>query len=260
MNKEFWETGVFYPVKALNQEDLEYFRNSFFEHEKLLDGAIDNTSFAMLELVFPWAYRLVTHPKILEAVKAILGPNVLVHGSNVFHKRPNDQKFVSWHQDSFYLKLNSFEYITAWIALGDSTKENGCLRIIPKTHHSILAHIEQPHYNNLLNSGMTVDVSSFEQEAIDVELKAGEMSLHHANAVHGSNPNVSGQRRIGFAIRYISAKVTQQLYHHKVILAAGEYDGSHYKLLETPPTGTLEECIEKQKVIHDLFVKNRERV
>ena len=255
LKNDFWDQGVYFPIKVLEKEELDYFRNTFFEHEAILEGAVKYSSFAQLHLHFPWAYQLATHPRILEVMKTVLGPNVLVHGSTIFHKHPNDQKFVSWHQDSYNMKLKNFEYVTAWLALEDSIAENGCLRVIPKTHKELYDHQKLPEQHNLLVRGLTVDVSEVEQNAVDVELKAGEISLHHVNLIHGSKANVSGQRRIGFAIRYISSNVSQGSFHHPVILAAGDYGGTHYDVLEKPPSGTLEECIEKQSIAHAAYAE-----
>ena len=80
--------------------------------------------------------------------------------------------------------------------------------------------------------GATVDADVDESKAIDVELEAGEISLHHAMLTHGSRPNVSTDKRVGFAIRYASAEVSQTLPHHQVILARGVDRSRHYDILE----------------------------
>jgi len=207
----------------------------------------------MLHHYFPWAYNLVMHPKIVNSIKAILGENVLVHGSTLFHKHPNDQKFVSWHQDSYNMKLDSYEYVSAWVALADSTIENGCLKVIPETHKNLYDHYLDPTENNLLTRGTTVDVSAMEDKILDVELKAGQMSLHHVNTIHGSNANISGIRRMGFAIRYIADTVSQRSFHHPLLIAAGKDNYGHYKIQDTIPKGTLEECIEEQRIGHKAY-------
>lgn len=256
IQKTYADTGTYFPIPVLDAQEVAYFRNSFFTHERLLGEQVKKlTSFAQLHLHIPWAYQLATHPKIIEAVKQVLGPNVLVHGSTIFHKHPNDQKYVSWHQDSYNMQLNSFEYVSAWVALADSTIENGCLRVIPGTQHKEYHHDRLPEKNNMLMRGSTVDVTQLGTDAVDVELAAGEMSLHHVNLVHGSNANTSGERRIGYAIRYISDKVSQNSFHHQVILAAGAYEGKEYELLEKPPEGSLEACIVKQRIAHAAYAK-----
>jgi len=258
LQKDFDRDGVCFPIDLLSEEEVEYFRNSFLEQEALLGENVTYSSFARLHHFFPWAYKLVMHPKILDPIKAILGPNILVHGSTLFHKHPNDQKFVSWHQDSYNMKLNSYDYVSAWVALADSTIENGCLRVIPETHKNLYEHFLDPTENNLLKRGTTVDVSTLEDKILDVELKAGQMSLHHVNTIHGSNANVSGIRRMGFAIRYIADTVSQRSHHHPILIAAGKDNHGHYEIQYTIPEGTLAECIEKQRIAHKAYVDSLE--
>lgn len=256
--KDFDKTGVYFPIDVLSNDEVEYFRNSFFEQEALLGDKVTYSSFARLHHFFPWAYNLVMHPNILEPIKAILGPNVLVHGSTLFHKHPNDQKFVSWHQDSYNMKLNSFDYVSAWIALADSTVENGCLRVIPETHKSLFEHALVPTEHNILKRGTTVDVSSMKDKIQDVVLNAGQMSLHHVNTIHGSNANVSGVRRLGFAIRYIADTVSQRSHHHPLLIAAGKDNFGHYDIQHTVPEGTLSECIDRQRIAHKAYMDSLE--
>src|SRR5437773_2737493 len=79
--------------------------------------------------------------------------------------------------------------VSAWIALSESTVENGCMRVQTGTHLSRLDHTEVHHENNLLGTGATITAAFDEARAVDVVLGAGEMSFHHANVVHGSGPN-----------------------------------------------------------------------
>ena len=80
-------------------------------------------------------------------------------------------------------------------------------------------HIENPQERNILGKGLTVSEDLVVEHAVDVTLRAGEMSFHHANIVHGSNPNTAASRRVGFAVRYVAAAVKQTKRHHAVILA-----------------------------------------
>ena len=258
LKEDFNENGVYFPIDVLTESEVEYFKSSFLEHERLLGDRAIYSSFAQLHLHFPWAYKLVMHPNIVECVTSVLGPNVLVHGSTLFHKSPNDQKFVSWHQDSYNMMLDTYDYISAWIGLAESTIENGCLRVIPGTHKQLYDHFLNPTEHNLLKRGTTVDVSAIEDRAIDVELSAGQMSLHHVNTIHGSNANTSGIRRMGFAIRYITDKVSQRSPHHKLLVASGDCSNTPYQVQNEIPEGSLEECIVKQKLAHAAYVKELE--
>ncbi len=214
----FSQRGYHFPQHVLSNTEaaryrarLEAFENS---QGSPLSGALRNKP----HLLFTWIDDLVRHPTILESVEAILGPNLLVWSSSFFTKEANDPAFVSWHQDSTYWGLSAPDVVTAWIGFTDSNVSNGCMQVIPGTHlKDQLPHKDTFAKNNLLTRGQEVQVDVNPQDAVDVILEAGEMSLHHVRLVHGSPPNTSNDRRIGYAIRYVPTYVHQ---------TAGQRDGA----------------------------------
>ena len=237
----------------LGDADLQYFRSCHDELDRRLGGRPTAQQKADCHLHYKWACDLVTYPAILDAVEDLIGANILVHSSTIFAKYGGDERFVSWHQDSYYWRLSEPRLVSAWIGLTDSTIENGCLRVLPGTHTRRFEHIEQRHKNNLLSKGLTVSPELDFAKAVDVVLKAGQMSFHHANIVHGSQPNTSTGPRIGFAIRYVSTDVSQEKPHHEVILARGRDDYRFYTVQDKPTAG-----IEQGLIIQQAFEKNRE--
>jgi ectoine hydroxylase-related dioxygenase (phytanoyl-CoA dioxygenase family) len=102
------------------------------------------------------------------------------------------------------------EIVTAWVALTDSSPDNGCIRVVPGTHKlDVVAHRDTFAADNMLSRGQEVAVDVDEAKVVDILLKPGEMSLHHTKIVHGSNANLSARPRQGFAIRYIAPSVRQ---------------------------------------------------
>jgi ectoine hydroxylase-related dioxygenase (phytanoyl-CoA dioxygenase family) len=84
------------------------------------------------------------------------------------------------------------------------------MRVIPGTHLvGQLPHKETHAQDNLLSRGQDIEVSVDEKQAVDVELRPGQISLHHTMIVHGSEPNRSDTRRLGIPIRYVAARVRQ---------------------------------------------------
>lgn len=199
-----------------------------------------------LFLNFKWAYDLATHPKVLDAVESVLGPNLLLWATSVFAKQAHDPGFISWHQDGTYWGLDSGKVTTAWIALTESSVENGCMRVVAGSQAMAI----QPHHetyaeDNLLSRGQEIAVEVTEEEATDVVLAPGQMSLHHVNIVHGSNANTSDKKRIGFAARYITPSVTHSGYHQPVALVRGEDTHGNFELLKEPPnTKDMNEAVE----------------
>ena len=111
---------------------------------------------------------------------------------------------VPWHQDGHYWPIRPLPTCTVWIAIDDSMADNGCLRVIPASHcqEKLHAHLKEDRDDVVLNQ--RVDAAAFNAtHAIDIELEAGQMSLHDVYLVHGSNPNLSIRRRAGIAIRYM---------------------------------------------------------
>ena len=139
----------------------------------------------------------------------MLGPNILCWASGFFAKGPRDGSFVSWHQDAAYWGLSSNDVVTAWIAFSPSVVESGCLRVVPRSHLRKVEHVDTYGDRNLLSRGQEIAVEVDEKDVVDVELRPGQMSLHHVLIFHGSKQNVSNDWRIGLAIRYIPTHLNQ---------------------------------------------------
>lgn len=240
---KYEEEGFLFPLKALMTDEVLRFCAALDDLEAHLARRRQSLPLWQTHLHFHWAYKLATHPAVLDIVETITGPNILVHTSSIFRKEPLDAASVPWHQDGHYWQMSSSRLVTVWIALSDSNEENGCLRVIPRTHHKRLPHRSVKDKESMLESGLRLADSPDETSAVSINLKAGEMSLHHLNLVHGSQPNRTNQRRIGFAVRYISPEVNQKLPHHKVVLARGQDHFHNYELLEEPPTDKTEDGI-----------------
>jgi len=105
------------------------------------------------------SWQLIREPKLLDAVQAILGDNLLVWFSEWHVKEPLSSGYYSWHQDSTYAGLTPPEdVVTVWVALSPSTYENGCVTFVPRSHGEQLPHLERPvsGINHLKRGGMLV--------------------------------------------------------------------------------------------------------
>jgi ectoine hydroxylase-related dioxygenase (phytanoyl-CoA dioxygenase family) len=152
--------------------------------------------------------RICALPSILDRVESLIGPDILVWGANFFLKEPHSPAYVSWHQDATYWGLEPADIVTAWVALTPSTRESGCLRVVPGSHlWPIVQHVETYASDNLLSRGQEIAVDVDPADVRDIPLSPGEMSLHHVKIAHNSEPNAAPHRRIGFAIRYVAAHV-----------------------------------------------------
>lgn len=249
--------GFLSPLPVLSAEEVAGYHAALTGWQDFTDRLSGPTKIVQPHLFFRWAYELATHPRVLDAVEEIIGADILVHSTSIFCKRPRQQSFASWHQDGFYWRLSAPKLVSAWIALTESTPENGCLRVVPRTHESVLPHTQRRHEKNMLASGLTVEEDVDEAAAVDVVLRPGEMSLHHVNLVHGSPPNSSDNWRIGYAVRYVAAEVSQGLPHHKVVLARGRDDFHHYELFEGTPDNSPAEALASQAELEQSALKIR---
>ena len=121
---------------------------------------------------------LIRHPRILDAVEAVIGPNILCWSTDFFIKEPHDPGFVSWHQDSTYWGLEPPEVITAWLGLTDSTPENGCVRVVAGSHlWGQVGHHDTFGEDNLLSRGQEVMVEVDESEGVDLSaVRRGDLA------------------------------------------------------------------------------------
>jgi hypothetical protein len=209
--RQYEERGFYAPIPVMSPESAAIIRRRLESYEAehgVLRGEMRHKS----HLLFTWLDALIRHPAILDAVEDVIGPDILCWGTSFFIKEARNPAFVSWHQDSTYWGLEPPDIITAWVALSDSTAANGAMRVIPGTHRmDQVKHRDTFSPDNLLSRGQEIAVEVDEREAAMLELRAGEMSLHHVRLIHGSDPNPSDDRRIGFAIRYIPTHVRQSV-------------------------------------------------
>jgi len=151
----------------------------------------------------PFWVRLISDDRLLDVAELFVGPNIALFASHYLCKLPVEGLPVLWHQDGSYWPLEPMEVVTLWLAVDDSLPENGCMRVIPGTQTLDLQTLRRrTDVKNVLSSEIDPALVD-ESKAVDLILKAGDVSVHHPNVIHGSNPNTSTKRRCGLTIRYI---------------------------------------------------------
>jgi Phytanoyl-CoA dioxygenase (PhyH) len=202
--------GFLSPLRVMSEAEALALRAKLETIEDATGGPLRGDLRHKTHLLFPFLAELVRHPQILDAIEDLLGPDILCWSSNFFIKEAADPAFVSWHQDSTYWGLSAPDVATAWVALTPSTAENGAMAMVPGSHRfDQMPHRDTFHRHNLLTRGQEIAVEVDEAKAVVLNLLPGEMSLHHVRTVHGSAPNPTFDRRIGFAIRYIPTRLRQ---------------------------------------------------
>ena len=206
---DYRDRGYHFPIDALSAGEVTKFRRKLEDYEAESGGPIKGEMRHRSHVLFTWINEMVRHPKILDAMEDLLGPNLLCWNTSFFIKEAHDPGFVSWHQDATYWGLSSSDVATAWIAMSPANKVSGCMKFVAGTHKSQVQHEDTFDQNNLLTRGQEIAVDVDESKAVFVELKPGQASLHHVLLFHGSEPNRSDDRRIGLAIRYIPTHLKQ---------------------------------------------------
>ena len=181
----------------------------------------------------PFWIRLVSDDRLLDLAEQFIGPNIALFGTHYICKPPFDGQAVLWHQDGSYWPLDPMEVVTLWLALTDTTPENGCMRVIPGTQGMDLqALMQRTDVPNVLSSGMDEGIVD-ESAAVDCVMGPGDVSVHHPNVIHGSNANTSPRWRRGLTIRYIPTTT-------RICLETPEIHPSAFHLRGEDPGGVNE--------------------
>jgi len=215
--ERYWEDGFVFPIPVISAADAQAHRVALqtIETQRIpavLPRPLSDYLRMHSDVVFPLAAKLAVTPAVLDAVEKILGPNLMIWGAEYFIKEAQSETIVSMHQDLTYWGFGeTSNQVTAWIAISAATVESGCMDLVRGSHKNpILQHNDTHAANNMLSRGQEVAVDVSEQDRTPVILQPGEMSLHHGLSIHGSRANVSNDRRIGFAIRFINPDAQQK--------------------------------------------------
>lgn len=187
-------------------------------------------------LIFPMIADITRDPRLLDAIEAIIGPDIMLWGSSVILKAPRHAGHVSWHQDLTYWGLDGTAEVAAWLALTPATIENGCMRFVPGSHRNgIVDHQDTFAADNLLSRGQVLAADVDESETVPVVLEPGEISLHHGHMFHASGSNGTDQWRIGLVLQFIAPSMRQVVASHDFAqLLRGEDRYGHFETLPRP--------------------------
>jgi hypothetical protein len=250
--KQYKDEGFVSPINIFSKEKAKEIRNEIELIENKIPGELEKSGRYNAHLISPLLDEVTHNSKILDAVQSLIGENILVCGTTLFIKNPNEQGFVSYHQDAKYIGLEPLNWVTAWVAITDSNEKNGCMRMWSGSHKDKLKeHDQKFNDGNLLTRGQTVK-NVPKEKTTSLILEAGQMSLHHPTVVHGSELNKSNDRRIGFVIQsYIGTNVKQVLGKNGVQLARGVDEFNYHEIISRPQNLLDEKDIKSKKREND---------
>lgn len=227
LRARYHDTGFLTGIDILDAREVSEIRRAFDALERSAPAEQRQIGLQGRHFQDEFVWRLATDPRVLDVMEQVMGPDLMLLGTHFFNKRPdpNADSYVAWHQDVTYWGLEPAEAHSAWIAIDDSDAANGCMRVLPRSHREgVKAHGTAQRQGNLLSINQEIPDDLVDTAgAVDLELRAGQMSVHHGRLVHASNPNRSARRRCGLVARYISPAVRQ--------VRPDSYGGSHEPVL-----------------------------
>jgi len=253
--EQYHEEGYLSPIDLISESEAVSIRHQLEEAERLYPEQINAENRNNAHLVFSFLDQLAFHSTLLDIVEDLIGPNFSLWGSVLFIKDPSSPHYVSWHQDATYMGMSSNNFVTPWIALSPSNRETGCMSMIPGSHkNQIRPHDDTFAEDNILTRGQVVkDVD--ESSAADLILEPGQMSLHHGEIVHGSLPNVSQERRVGYALQsYMANDIRQQIGKNMWLPVRGDsLAGDDISLLQRPVADMDAQAVTQRTVVNENF-------
>ena len=241
MDRSSYETeGFLTGIDIFSPEEIAEYRCHFDELEVSLGKETTGIGLVSRHFEFEFIWHLATDERIVDAMAGVMGDDVMLLGTHFFCKYPGNAsgKFVAWHQDVTFWGLDPAEAHTAWIAVDRADRENGCMQAVAGSHVSgITPHGKSGKAGNLLSVDQEIADEHIDPSKVrHLELEAGQISIHHGQVYHCSNPNVSDRRRCGLAVRFIRPEVRSlepAKHQYRPVLLHGTDSYKHYPA--TPP-------------------------
>ncbi len=178
----------------------------------------------------PALFRWLFSDVVLDLVEPILGPDIALFSSHFICKPKGDGRRVPWHEDSAYWKpmVEPADIVTVWLALDPSSRENGCMYVVPRSHNTGRKGYSDYEPVDASTNVFHVEIvpgQRTDKQGVPCILQPNMCSLHDARTIHGSAANTSALRRCGYTMRYMGTHVKlSEAFHdyHNVYLARGK--------------------------------------
>lgn len=251
IKQQFDKNGAVWPIKIFEKSEIESYKQAVLDSMAKLD--LMNSDYrCKSQVLFPWLDKIVHDKRLGDVIEQILGPNFHCWDTLFWVKSPNDDKFVSFHQDATYWNFAPKEKaITVWLAFNDVTKQSGAIEYILGSHEvSQEIHNDIKNDKNLLMRGQTID-----HEISDLtvaEVPAGCVTIHSPYMIHGSGPNKSDDYRIACGMIFVSTecKPIASYSPESTIMVRG-VDEYNHMMHDPRPTGQWSEDVKNWRAAYD---------
>lgn len=252
----FQRDGFVAPVDVMSAAEAGRLRDQLEAAERAHPGRLSAENRNNAHYEFRFLDTLVHDPRIHDPVSDLLGPDLLLWSTVLFIKEARTPAHVSFHQDATYMGIEPQVGVTAWLALTDANIDNGCMVMERGSHlGAIREHRDTFAEDNILTRGQTID-DVVRERAVHIELRAGQMSLHHVRTVHASGANTSGDRRIGIALQaFFPPDVRQTHGHDYALLVRGSDPYRHFRPGRRPLADAEPEAMAFRQTANDRFAE-----
>lgn len=253
--------GFAFPFPALSEQELVRCRKGVERLERDLGCHIadaDPKWRSHGHAHSPWIADLVRHPRILDAIEDVIGPDILVWTTTFFIKEPDSKTFAAWHQDGTYFGFAPNEQVCAWVAITNASREAGCMEHVSfQGRPRQLNHAALGLKNSINRAGQTIMEDFDKSRPVAMALKAGEFSLHHEFAIHRSARNHAMHRRIGIGLNFIPPHIKIEGGSRcMAMLVRGQDRYGHFDLFDPPTVERDTHALDLHQRVTDAYRAN----
>ncbi|TWT89998.1 Phytanoyl-CoA dioxygenase (PhyH) [Pseudobythopirellula maris] len=231
----FYERGFVGPFDVFTPAQMQDFKHDLLAIEGRPSATYGFTTPRDRHLEMPRLWNYMRSPAVTERIAQILGPDLNCWRSQIFYKGPGSPA-IQWHQASTFMvedyqdpaifpeDRSEIFQITAWIAVDDSTTENGCLRFAARSHDRVRPILFGGN-EGFYNAAFRLDFDESEAEVVEVPCRAGQMVLFTERCIHGSAPNTTDRHRLAFNMRVTPTNIAvyPNKKHYRSVYNGGKY-------------------------------------
>lgn len=185
----------------------------------------------------PAMYELCSHPGIVERTADLYGDDLVLWSSHIWEKEAGGAE-IPWHQGDHFHPIEPPVTLTAWVALSEATRENGCLQVVPGSHTENVPHVEADDEKGFHDMADPEQID--ESEAVDLELEPGEFVMFNERCLHRSTENETDSPRVGVSVRitvpFVNVRTdSEEMYDdHRTMVLKGEDTLGFNETMEPP--------------------------
>lgn len=233
----FYQDGFAGPFTVFSPEEMRDFRTELLAVEQEESKTYGFVTPRDKHFEMPRLWNYMKSPAVTDRIAQILGPDLNCWRSQIFYKGPHSPA-IQWHQASTFMvedyqdpaifpaDRSEIFQITAWIAVDESTHENGALRFARGTHDRVRP-INFGGEEGFYNAAYNLEFDEAEADVVEIPCQPGQMILFTERCIHGSAANTTDRHRLAFNLRAVPTSVAaypDKKYYRSV------YNGGKYHL------------------------------